>query len=173
MVSQTPVRWREPGYRFVGRPFFVHEAILKLEELIQPGWRVFEWGSGASTLWLGADMMVRHAVSVEHDREWYEKTRVELGRYFVADVELVHADLGGPYEKYIKSYPLGHFDLILVDGRNRADCLKYAPPHLKPGGLLVLDDSQRYQAALDWQRWDYVAQGGNEVGVRTTSIWQK
>jgi len=178
MVPPLKARWREPGYYFIGRPWFVHESIIKLEELIQPGWTAFEWGSGSSTLWLGADMMVAHAISVEHDPEWYEATRDILERYFVDSVELVHAGLGGPYENYIESYPPGHFDLILVDGRNRADCLNNAIPRLKPGGIMVLDNSERegYQwavALLDsWRRWEYVTQGGGYKGW-TTTIWRK
>lgn len=178
MVPPLKARWREPGYHFVGRPMFVHEAILKLEELIEPGWHVFEWGSGSSTLWLGADMMVAHAVSVEHDAEWYEKTRDELERYFVDNVELAHADLGGPYEDYIKSYPPAHFDLILVDGRNRANCLANAIPKLKPGSIMVLDNSERDQyqwavALLDsWEHWHYLSHGGGYRGW-ATGIWQK
>lgn len=179
MVSSECLKpWQAEDYYFVGRPYFIHEAILKLEELIEPGWTVFEWGSGSSTLWLGADMLVKSAVSLEHDREWYEKTRAELERYVVDNVELILAELGGPYETYISRYPMECFDLVLVDGRNRATCLCNAIPHLAPGGLLVLDDSDReqYQPGVallaGWQSWGYVSQGGWYRG-KTTSIWSK
>jgi len=179
MVSSRRIaRWREPGYHFIGRPWFVHESILKLEELIEPGWTVFEWGSGSSTLWLGADMMVASAISVEHDSDWYKKNRAELERYFVDTVELVLAELGGAYERYITHYPMEFFDLVLVDGRNRAACLAHALPHLKSGGLLVLDDADREQyrpgvtLLAGWESWAYVSQGGTYAG-KTTGIWRK
>lgn len=182
--SENLVPWREQGYYFIGRPWFVHEAIIKLEELIEPGWTAFEWGSGSSTLWLGADMLVESAVSVEHDAEWYAKNRAELERYFVANVELIHVPMtvgdysDNDYSRYILRYPDSRFDLILVDGRNRANCLANAVAALKPGGIMVLDNSERdqYQWAVKrldgWQRWHYVNQGGGYAGWSTT-IWRK
>lgn len=178
MASPKVRPWREPGYHFLGRPWFVHEAIIKLEELIEPGWRAFEWGSGSSTLWLAVDLKADSVVSLEHDREWYEQTQAELERYFVDNVELVHAGLGGPYAGYINNYPAAHFDLILVDGRERAACLANAIARLKPGGIMVLDNSEReqYQWAVKllagWQRWEFASRGGGYAGW-TTTIWRK
>jgi len=155
-----------------------------LEELIEPGFVAFEWGSGSSTLWLGVDMMVDSAVSVEHDGEWYAKNRGRLERYSVPNVELVHVPMtvgdysDNTYSKHIQQYPDAHFDLVLVDGRNRANCLANAIPHLKPDGLMVLDNSERdqYQWAVklldSWERWHYVSQGGGYRGWATT-IWRK
>jgi tRNA A58 N-methylase Trm61 len=188
MVSRASVvaKWREPGYHFVGRPWFVHEAILKLEEMIEPGFTVFEWGSGSSTLWFD-DIMAASVISVEHDSEWHARTRQELERYDISCVQLLlifmqpnPSDIydDNYYSKYILSCPDEHFDLISVDGRNRAHCLSNAIPKLKPGGILVLDNSERkqYQWAIDllegWQRWDYVTQGGGYRGW-TTTIWVK
>jgi hypothetical protein len=44
----------------------------------------------------------------------------------------------------------GPFDLIVVDGRAREECLARAMPHLAPDGLLVLDnvERRRYREAI-------------------------
>lgn len=62
----------------------------------------------------------------------------------------------------------GMFDLILVDGMARASCLKHTVSHVKPGGVLVLDntdDNRSYylQNTLiyftDWERIDFFGYG--------------
>lgn len=158
------------------KPWFVMAAITQLEdELIQPNWRAFEWGCGGSTLWLS--QWCTSAVSVEHDREWFAQQTAELAKYGIGNVELVRADLGGPYETYIDRYSL--FDLIFVDGRNRAACITQAVSKLRPGGVLVLDNSEReqYRPAITahltgWQRWDHLSEGGGYAGW-TTTMWMK
>jgi len=46
--------------------------------LLRPSDRMLEWGSGRSTAWLSA--RVQSIQSIEHDREWYERVRTQLGR---------------------------------------------------------------------------------------------
>lgn len=58
------------------------------------------------------------------------------------------------YEKYaraIDSFPSEHFDIILVDGRARPSCIQQALPHLKQGGLLVVDNTERPYYLVDFQ----------------------
>ena len=53
---------------------------------------------------------------------------------------------GLSYEKYaksIKQYDLNYFDIIVVDGRVRNACIKQAIPHIKKGGYLIVDNSDR------------------------------
>jgi len=172
-------QWRQSGYYFQGRPWFVHEAILYLESIIEPGWTCFEWGSGSSTLWLAVDLQASDVVSMEHNSEWHEKTYADLMRLGVKNWELNLSALGGAYENYILKFPDAHFDLVIVDGRNRAACIANAAAKVKPGGLLVLDNSEReqYQAAIAahlaaWERRDFVSQGGGYAGWMTT-VWRK
>lgn len=172
-------QWKEPGYYFRGRPWFVHEAILYLEEILEPGLTCFEWGSGSSTLWLAVDLQAKSVVSIEHDREWYAKTLSELVPFDVHNLQFNLAVLNDGYEVAILRYPESHFDFVSVDGRNRAACIANAVAKVKPGGILVLDNSERaqYQAAIithlaGWMRRDFVCQGGGEKGW-TTSVWRK
>ncbi len=127
--------------------------------------RVFEWGSGASTVWLGRRAAEVH--SVEHDETW-----VEFLRPVVADVSSVRLrHVGAPHrgeEARVPSQRFGHegldfsdyvaaidevdgqFDVVVVDGRARAACLRRAVPRLAPDGIVVFDNSNRsrYDEAL-------------------------
>ena len=112
----------------------------------RPKARVFEYGAGASTIWLG-----RHAdsvVSVEHHAEWHQRLTKEVVRY--PNIELRHRELDG--DAYIGAIDAadGPFDLIVVDGRRRTECLARAMPHLARGGIILLDDSgrSRYRGAI-------------------------
>jgi hypothetical protein len=161
------------------KPWFVMGAITYLEDefLENPGgmlsFRSFEWGSGGSTLWLS--QRTRSVITLEHDREWLEKTQAELQKYGITNVALILRPLDGRYVEHIDDFPDGHFDIIMVDGRRRSDCLRHALPKLRVGGALVLDNSERaeYQAAvkeIDWPRQDW--DSGYSEGWSTT-VWRK
>lgn len=129
----------------------------------RPGARVFEWGTGASTLWLAR--RARSVTSVEHDEEWARSLEPMLpGNATVRLVPprpavepVVGSEKPGfegldfdDYVAAIDDVP-GEFDLIVVDGRARAACLDEGLARLAPGGLLVLDNVERarYRAALE------------------------
>ena len=112
----------------------------------RPGARVFEFGSGASTAWLAR--RAGEVVSVEHHADWHRLLAPLVAGF--TNVTLWHRPLEG------EGYPGaiveagGAFDLIVVDGRRRIDCLAQALPQLKPGGIVLFDDSgrSRYRAGI-------------------------
>lgn len=124
------------------------------------GARVFEYGSGASTVWLGHRSAEVH--SVEHDPGFAAVMRDVLdGGSPQATVELHlvpperaarpmtrsgrRGEDGVDYTQYAQTVEKvgGVFDLIVIDGRARVACLEAARSHLAPGGLIVFDDAQR------------------------------
>jgi hypothetical protein len=134
--------------------------------------RVFEYGAGASTVWLA-----RRAGSVdavEHDPQWAERTRQLLARAPQVRAEVVvhvpvvpavpagtapevpsasPAAAGLDFGRYVASIDdVGGepFDLVLVDGRARQAALRRALDRVLPDGLVLLDDAQRprYEAVL-------------------------
>ncbi len=128
--------------------------------------RAFEWGSGASTLWLARRSA--SVTAVEHDVEWGETVRTLLPSDAAVDLRLIAAASAtgapgevrsakpGATELDFRSYVDvidevgGTFDLIVVDGRAREACLVAALPHLAPDGLLVFDnvERRRYREAI-------------------------
>ncbi|WP_149830697.1 hypothetical protein [Streptomyces tailanensis] len=182
MVGHSPqrrhaLRWissMRPGYLLrKPSPWLTFDAIEYLDAQPLAGRRIFEYGSGGSTLyWItrGAE-----CVSVEHDVRWYEKLRLRLSGMAKVEYRLAsprrEAVVSGAcddpasylssdmnYQGYsfrcyvaeIDDFPPCHFDLVLVDGRARPSCISHAMPRLKPGGMLVVDNGDRpnYARAL-------------------------
>jgi SAM-dependent methyltransferase len=132
-------------------PWWNVAATSRIDQFLKakPGSRVFEWGSGASTVWVSRRS--REIVSVEHDSAWFARLDREIGdRESVTT--LLHRDLENDGRDYIGAIEEcgGSFDLIVIDGRQRARCLEKAVEHLAPGGVVLFDDSgrRRYRAAI-------------------------
>jgi len=145
-----------------------------------------ECGSGASTVWTAT--RVKHLVSLEHDKQWASVVRRKLSEQKISvDYRLIKR----PYFYEIETFGLGAFDYVLVDGRDRVECARRARRTVKPGGVLVLDNSERigsqdspgrYYEIPDllkgWDRTDHVQEGPDQVGwiaphPHVTSIWRR
>ena len=149
-------------------PWWPYSAAKKIEEFLHDkvSPRVFEWGSGASTIWLAnrAD----HVVSIEHDQEWAVKMHALLVARAIDNTKIIHVPAPQTASPVVRSKKAGYelldfanyadaidkfelFDLIIIDGRVRLDCLKKAKSHLKEGGMILLDNSnrKRYQVLED------------------------
>lgn len=128
-----------------------------------PGARVFEWGSGASTLWLAARAGSVH--SVEHHAGWAAQLSPRLpGNVTLTVVEPVASTTPGvpsakpghaglDFADYVEAIDdvAGFFDVIVIDGRAREACLARAVPRLSAEGIIVFDnvDRRRYLDAID------------------------
>ena len=108
--------------------------------------RVFEYGAGASTAWLAR--RAASVTSVEHHAEWQKLISPIIER--LGNAQLWGRELAG--DAYIGAIDEagGEFDLIVIDGRRRVECLARALPHLRKDGLVLFDDSgrRRYRAAI-------------------------
>lgn len=145
-------------------PWWTFESADLVSDFLEdrPDARVFEWGSGASTVWLGRRSAT--VTSVEHDREWADTMADVLpGNASLTVVEPVpsadgvHSGKPGfeglDFSSYVEAIEAteGRFDLIVIDGRAREVCLERALPRLADDGLIVLDnvDRARYRDAID------------------------
>ncbi|MBS0289301.1 MAG: class I SAM-dependent methyltransferase [Proteobacteria bacterium] len=148
---------------FLDTPWWTYEAIQALQMHIhQLGYKpvIFEYGSGASTIWLAK--RAAKVISVEHDMGWYHQLKDKIPQ----QVELLLKEAeNGPSTSYgshkapnlnFKSYVQAIketnqiFDVIIIDGRSREACLKACLPYLKQDGIIIFDNSnrKRYQQAL-------------------------
>ena len=151
----------------LGVPWWTYRAIDVVD-----GWmagreepiRVFEYGSGASTLWL-ADRAAE-IVSVEHHVGFSEVMAGPLAahpnvRFMVVEAKVADQPTIGSlkpghdgldFSDYVGTIDRvgGLFDLVVVDGRAREACLRAAIPHLAPHGIIVYDNSmrKRYEDAI-------------------------
>lgn len=138
--------------KFPDAPWLTRSAILLLDSWLKKTDVGFEWGSGRSTVWFAN--RVSHLVSVETSKEWFEKVSVRLKagglsdkvdyRFVECDIDEREGPMGLPYADTILTFADNHFDFILVDGMARASCVRNALAKLKPGGLLIIDNANRY-----------------------------
>lgn len=166
--------WREhllPGRNSVDdqTPWMCFPAIEYLKNIVNPGMRVFEYGSGGSTMFWQS--RVQEVVSVEHDLPWYNQIKERMQRDSIKNVkyilcepgpdpdfpkknfenpdDFISGDIsysGKSFENYarsIDSYPDQYFNIIIVDGRARPSCIRQALPKLEIGGWLVIDNTER------------------------------
>ncbi|MDT4902398.1 MAG: hypothetical protein QOJ37_1661 [Pseudonocardiales bacterium] len=126
--------------------------------------RVYEYGSGASTLWLSR--RADEVYTVEHHRGFAEHIAPTLAGQPNIHMRIVepvpstspvvssqkegNADLD--FADYVNSIGAvdGAFSLIVIDGRAREACLRAAIPRLDPDGLIVFDNTRRrrYREAI-------------------------
>ncbi|CAD5372632.1 Methyltransferase domain protein [Rubrivivax sp. A210] len=108
--------------------------------------RIFEFGCGNSTLFYAT--RVKTVEAVEHDPTWAERMRSQTP----SNVQIIELPLvrGGEYCRAAMRSAV-KYDLIVVDGRDRVNCILNAVEALSPGGCLVLDDSERpvYRPGID------------------------
>jgi SAM-dependent methyltransferase len=130
-------------------PWLTPSAIRVFEGSIDFRSRGLEFGSGRSTVWLAR--RVRRLFSVEHDPAWYEKVRTNLDFYMIGNVDYHLAPRepeGAPgtpaYVRLVDEIADRELDFALVDGIYRDRCVLAAIPKLRPGGLLVIDNVNRY-----------------------------
>jgi predicted O-methyltransferase YrrM len=150
-------------------PWWTYPAAAEVEAFLRErdgSARVFEYGAGASTVWLAKRAGEVH--SVEHDAAFVDMLAPKL-----AGLDHVHLRCVEPGERRPDSTAVseraghehldfgdyvtaigdagGAFDVIVVDGRARAACLAQAIPHLAVGGVIVFDNAgrARYRAAIE------------------------
>lgn len=153
----------------LGLPWITYDAIEFLKKTCNKDMRVFEWGSGGSTLFFASKC--KEVVTVEHDPYWLKSLREKIDNSDLKNVILIEAEgeptdnfnlldpenpddfiskdkksTGLSYMKYVKTidqFENEYFDVVVVDGRARNSCIKRALTHVKKGGYLIVDNSDR------------------------------
>ncbi|MCX2573967.1 class I SAM-dependent methyltransferase [Pedobacter sandarakinus] len=157
-------------------PWVTYSFIDFIKERINKSHRVFEYGSGNSTIFYAERACA--VTSVEHDKDWYNK--VKNGS--PANAEMIFCELQRDGEYAKKAALLDQkFDIIIVDGRDRVRCCKYSLDALTPNGVIVLDDSERevYNPArilLKAQGFKEISFSGISPGLfyeKATSVFYK
>lgn len=117
-------------------PWYTYPAIEYLSSFDFRDCDVFEYGSGNSSLWWAG--RARSVVSVENDKEWFEA----VDRNKQPNQSLLHR-AGAPEYVNALAEQVRLFDVIVVDGNWRDQCVQEAPRHLRAGGMIVLDNTDR------------------------------
>lgn len=130
-------------------PWMNYGIVNFLNKRLSKNMTIFEYGSGYSTLFFSRK--VSRVVSVEHNKNWYNKALLLTKP--LSNVELSYCELNAGYSDFIKSYP-EKYDVIVVDGRDRVKSALLAINSLKDNGVVLLDDSQRekYHEVFDFYK---------------------
>lgn len=133
-------------------PWLTPAAVQLLESYLKPSDVGIEWGSGRSTVWFAH--RVGKLFSVEDNSHWHGLVRKRLAaagvadkvdyRFIPCDHREVDEPASHPYAEATRDLPDGALDFALVDGNIRATCMRTAMAKLRPGGLLILDNANRY-----------------------------
>ena len=119
-------------------PWMNFPVISFLEDRLQKDFTVFEYGSGYSTLFYAE--RVKFIRTIEYNKDWYKLIKERLPAN--AEIHFVEKDVDGEYCRSINSTD-EKYDVVVIDGRDRVNCLKQAVKKLTERGVLLLDDSQR------------------------------
>ena len=194
--DRSALRDAAPWITFQAREW-LHEYLARNKNPI-----AFEYGSGGSTVFLAE--RAQRLISVEHDPAWYRAVSHSLAAQRIVNCEYilvapgsapaVNSDVADPesfrsavypdmsfqaYVKTINAFPEGCFGVILIDGRARPSCIRYARKKVKPGGILILDNSEREHYVLgkallaNWERRDFFGPGPYGRFFWQTSIWTR
>jgi predicted O-methyltransferase YrrM len=156
-LQQKIAQWKLAGRR---KPWFVEEAIDFLGNIVGKFTLVFEWGSGSSTRWFSE--RAQFVYSVEHQKEWFNAVLQNLEGLSNFELILLPLEPVELYVNVIQEVKGKHFDLIVIDGRERMRCFKRALDCLALGGYMVFDNINRpgYSEARkflkNWESHEFV-----------------
>ena len=141
----------------LGLPWWSLSSIRYVQRKVNPKLRVFEWGSGGSTLFLGKRFS--SVTSIEHEPVWLEKVEAEIKKQSLTSVSVhlssINLDNKSAFEKCPYFLCLKQeFDVVIVDGEDhfgpdstwssRVSCFKRAEKFIAENGVIIVDDSWRY-----------------------------
>ena len=120
-------------------PWMTKDANIFLLNNLRDDMVMLEFGSGRSTQFYATK--TKKVYSREHHKEWFDIVKKQIEsvtniEYKFYDDLAIYADTSD-----IKNNSL---DLAVIDGKNRVNCLLNTIPKLKSGGVLVLDNAERY-----------------------------
>jgi hypothetical protein len=199
----------------LGIPWINYPSLDFLTEYLRGKSTAFEWGMGGSTLFLRRQVPTVVSIEHDEKWFSEAETTIaaaDLDRFKLRNLRpryrsrcllLPPKDIGRTdaayssglkaftkksfrtYAQSIRPWPDKFFDLVLVDGRARTACCKEGAAKVKPGGILMLDNSDyaRYQSdlvdlerveLLGWHKTEFLGPGpcSSVIGWRTT-VWQR
>lgn len=173
------------GYELLHQdePWIAQGAVEYCDQRLTRTMRGLEWGSGRSTLWFAKRLL--KLTSVEHSANWHARVKQRLSTVHNVDyrhVPLDHdeaaptAPIYDPIPRYVAiadEFPDQSLDFVVVDGHYRQACVLAAIPKLRPGGLLLVDNSNW----LPLESWglpaDFRLVHQSENVMSQTTIWEK
>ena len=115
-------------------PWLTADSVRILDGWISQNDKILEFGSGQSTTWFTTKS--KHVISIEHDKDWYQKTKNIPG------AKVILCKTKDKHLSILKKIKNDSIDACLVDGQWRRDCLLEVFSKIKPGGIIILDNAE-------------------------------
>lgn len=125
-------------------PWYTYPAIEYLSQFDYGDKKIFEFGCGYSSLFW--EKRAKKVISVEDNPDWFQKWRHEFKD---TNLSICWRDEGEAYFNAIFESE-EQFDVIVIDGKCRAYCAASAVKKLAPGGIIILDDSDRINTSQEY-----------------------
>ncbi len=140
----TISNWKRYPVDAQGRPvpWMNYSFIDFISPRLNDSMHVFEYGSGNSTMFFSKH--TKDVVSIEHDLMWIKQVQHQLNG--TRNVQLLARSLNNGYVSSIKTFDQ-NFDIVIIDGKYRNECVTASLPKLSPRGVIILDDSSREEYA--------------------------
>ena len=115
-------------------PMYTYPCYEWLNSIDWTDSKVFEYGTGYSTIWWQNKNVNYHAV--EDNKQWYDMIKDKTN--------IKHEPEYNKYSQSIYNYDF-KFDVIVIDGIVRFDCVKPALERIKDDGIIIFDNT-------DWHK---------------------
>jgi hypothetical protein len=156
-------------------PWYTYPAIEYLSHFDFSARKVFEYGSGNSSLWWAS--RCKSLVSIENDKVWYDKIKQGSAALTNFDYRFEDDKL-----KYARQDKISDSDIVIIDGFYRPECADYFLEQNKLGHidpvLLIFDNSDWFPKAiarlhkeLNWVQVDFSGFGPINQYTWTTTIF--
>ena len=120
-------------------PWITFDATRAIQKHLSPRSTMFEFGGGNSTLYWAQRCAAVH--TVEGDLEWYAMLDKAIRERKMSNIFLMHEEEKGKYANAINASGQESYDVVVVDGDFRRECIHAAVPRIKRGGLLIVDNT--------------------------------
>lgn len=125
-------------------PWYTYPAIEYLSQLDYSDKKIFEFGCANSSLFWAK--RAKQVISIEDNHSWFEKWTSEFKE---PNLDIRWRDEGeGYFNAIFEDNEL--YDVIIVDGKRRADCARTALEKMAPNGMIILDDSDRINTSQEY-----------------------
>ena len=137
-------------------PWMTKDANNFLIKNLRKDMAVLEFGSGRSTQFYAYN--TNKVYSREHHKEWFDIVTKQIQSFDNIDYKFYDE-----LDKYADTSDIedNSLDLVIVDGRNRVNCLLNSLDKVKVGGIIVLDNAERYMLYPTFSPAKYVRKERN------------
>jgi hypothetical protein len=188
-LHYNPLWGRQPVD--VRLPWVSFGALKFIDKFLRPEHQVFEYGGGGSTMYFAS--RTQRVLTMESHPDWHKTLTTALTQSRFLNVQCEYQPINGEEPSQFRNSIFFEriyeqlWDVILIDcfcgySRTRYGLLRpyafdLAIDQVKPGGIIVLDDSWMYRELLaprsGWRITDYIGAGPCRYGVTSTAIFEK